>query len=142
MDFQFEQNLPHQQKAVDKILQVVNSIESENSLDYSSNKIFHPKDEEIKKVLEKIQKDFDKGMKNFTSAEKAKGIADNPCIYVDVKMETGTGKTYVYTKTMYELHKQHGISKFILVVPTLPIKAGTANFLKSPDVKRHFEQDC
>ena len=142
MDFQFEQNLPHQQKAVDKILQVVNSIESENSLDYSSNKIFHPKDEEIKKVLEKIQKDFDKGMKNFTSAEKAKGIADNPCIYVDVKMETGTGKTYVYTKTMYELHKQHGISKFILVVPTLPIKAGAANFFKSPDVKRHFEQDC
>lgn len=142
MDFQFEANLPHQQRAVDKILQVVNAIESENSLDYASNKIFHPQDGKIEQVLKILQKDFDKGMKGITSAETALGNAENPCIYIDVKMETGTGKTYVYTKTMYELHKQHGISKFILVVPGLAIKAGAANFLKSPDVKRHFEQDC
>lgn len=142
MNFQFEQNLPHQQKAVDRILQVVNSIECENSLDYSANKTFLPKDDEIKKALEVLQKDFDKGMKKFASAENPEDNAENPCIYIDVKMETGTGKTYVYTKTMYELHKQHGISKFILVVPGLAIKAGTANFLKSPDVKRHFEKDC
>lgn len=142
MDFQFEQNLPHQQLAIDKILQVVNSIHSEPSLDFASNKIFYPKDEEIKKTVCALQKDFEKKSKGFTPAETAVGTAEHPCIYIDVKMETGTGKTYVYTKTIYELHKQHGISKFILVVPGLAIKAGTANFLKSPDVKKHFEQDC
>ena len=37
--------------------------------------------------------------------------------YIDVKMETGTGKTFVYTQMMYEMHKQ-GIFKFVIVVPT------------------------
>lgn len=53
MEFQFEQNLPHQQRAVDKVLQVVNAIESENSLDYASNKIFFPKDDKIKEEIKK-----------------------------------------------------------------------------------------
>nr|WP_315971720.1 DEAD/DEAH box helicase family protein [Haemophilus aegyptius] len=44
-------------------------------------------------------------------------------------METGTGKTYTYTKTMFELNRELGVFKFIVVVPTLSIKAGTKNFL-------------
>ena len=61
---------------------------------------------------------------------------------IDVKMETGTGKTYVYTRTMYELHKRTGINKFIIAVPTLPIKAGTAAFLDDTEVMRHFSDVC
>lgn len=61
---------------------------------------------------------------------------------LDVKMETGTGKTYVYTRTMFELHRRCGINKFIIAVPTLPIKAGTASFLTEPEVRRHFEAVC
>lgn len=38
-------------------------------------------------------------------------------VSLDVEMETGTGKTYVYIKTMFELNKQYGWSKFIVVVP-------------------------
>ncbi|CAH9018719.1 hypothetical protein NURINAE_01094 [Candidatus Nitrosacidococcus sp. I8] len=53
-------------------------------------------------------------------------------------METGTGKTYTYTKTIFELNKAYGIFKFIVVVPTLPIKAGTISFLKSESCRRHF----
>ncbi|GHU55225.1 hypothetical protein AGMMS49975_16740 [Clostridia bacterium] len=41
-----------------------------------------------------------------------------------VEMETGTGKTYVYTKTMFELHKQYGFTKFIVVVPSVAIREG------------------
>lgn len=41
-----------------------------------------------------------------------------------VEMETGTGKTYVYLRTIYELHKQFGLSKFVIVVPSLAIKEG------------------
>lgn len=43
---------------------------------------------------------------------------------LDVEMETGTGKTYVYIKTMYELHKLYGWTKFIVVVPSIAIREG------------------
>ena len=49
---------------------------------------------------------------------------------LDIEMETGTGKTYVYIKTMYELHAKYGWSKFIVVVPSIAIREG---------VKKSFE---
>jgi len=49
---------------------------------------------------------------------------------LDIEMETGTGKTYVYIKTMFELHKRYGWSKFIVVVPSIAIREG---------VKKSFE---
>jgi len=44
----------------------------------------------------------------------------------DIEMETGTGKTYCYIKTMFELNKQYGWSKFIVVVPSIAIREGAA----------------
>ena len=41
---------------------------------------------------------------------------------LDIEMETGTGKTYVYIKTMFELNKRYGWSKFIVVVPSIAIR--------------------
>lgn len=41
-----------------------------------------------------------------------------------IEMETGTGKTYVYTKTIFELHKQYGFTKYIVVVPSVAIREG------------------
>lgn len=49
---------------------------------------------------------------------------------LDIEMETGTGKTYVYIKTMYELNQHYGWSKFIVVVPSIAIREG---------VKKSFE---
>ena len=55
-----------------------------------------------------------------------------------VEMETGTGKTYVYIKTILELNKQYGFTKFIIVVPSIAIKEGT---LKSLEItKEHFSE--
>lgn len=45
---------------------------------------------------------------------------------VDIEMETGTGKTYVYIKTMFELKRQYGWKKFIIVVPTVAIREGVS----------------
>ena len=45
-------------------------------------------------------------------------------VELDVEMETGTGKTYVYIKTMFELNKRYGFSKFIVVVPSIAIREG------------------
>ncbi len=57
-------------------------------------------------------------------------------------METGTGKTYVYTKTIFELHKRYSINKFIIAVPSLAIKAGAAQFLQDEYARRHFKDGC
>ena len=64
---------------------------------------------------------------------------ENDCLNLDIKMETGTGKTYVYTHLMYELHKRYGINKFVVAVPTLPIKAGAKQFMADDYVQRHFK---
>jgi type III restriction enzyme len=47
-----------------------------------------------------------------------------------IEMETGTGKTYVYLRTIMELHKQYGFTKFIIVVPSVAIKEGTLKSLQ------------
>ena len=51
-------------------------------------------------------------------------------INLDVEMETGTGKTYCYIKTIFELNKQYGWSKFIIVVPSIAIREGVAKSLE------------
>lgn len=56
----------------------------------------------------------------------------------DIEMETGTGKTYVYTKAIFELNKEHGFSKFIIVVPSLAIKEGVFKSLKITE--SHFKE--
>lgn len=51
-------------------------------------------------------------------------------VNLDVEMETGTGKTYCYIKTIFELNKLYGWSKFIIVVPSIAIREGVAKSLE------------
>lgn len=51
-------------------------------------------------------------------------------VNLDIEMETGTGKTYCYIKTIFELNKQFGWSKFIIVVPSIAIREGVAKSLE------------
>lgn len=55
---------------------------------------------------------------------------------LDVEMETGTGKTYVYIKTMFELNKRYGWSKFIVVVPSIAIREGVRKSFQT--MQDHF----
>ena len=55
---------------------------------------------------------------------------------LDVEMETGTGKTYVYIKTMFELNKQYGWSKYIVVVPSIAIREGVRKSFET--MQDHF----
>lgn len=48
---------------------------------------------------------------------------------LSIEMETGTGKTYTYIKTMYELHKHYGWTKFVIVVPSVAIREGVIKSL-------------
>jgi len=53
-----------------------------------------------------------------------------------VEMETGTGKTYVYLRTIFELNKKYGFTKFIIVVPSVPIREGVQKSLQQ--TRSHF----
>lgn len=54
-----------------------------------------------------------------------------------VEMETGTGKTYVYIRTIYELNRQYGLTKFVVVVPSVAIREGVLKSFKT--MKKHFD---
>lgn len=57
---------------------------------------------------------------------------------IDIMMETGTGKTFTFIKTMFELNKNFGYKKFIILIPTVPIREGTKTNLE--DTKEYFKQ--
>ncbi|MFZ7171989.1 type III restriction-modification system endonuclease [Avibacterium volantium] len=59
-------------------------------------------------------------------------------VNLDIEMETGTGKTYCYIKTMFELNKQYGWRKFIIVVPTIAIREGVKKTLEI--TADHFQE--
>lgn len=64
-------------------------------------------------------------VQNENNIRQSDGLAKHlGCCALDVEMETGTGKTYVYIKTMFELNKLYGWSKFIVVVPSIAIREG------------------
>jgi type III restriction enzyme len=73
------------------------------------------------------------------SAELVDSVAAKGAPNLDVEMETGTGKTYVYIKTIMELHKRYGWSKFIIVVPSIAIREGVK---KSFDITADHFQDA
>ncbi|MGZ1273988.1 DEAD/DEAH box helicase family protein, partial [Lactobacillus delbrueckii subsp. bulgaricus] len=58
---------------------------------------------------------------------------------LDVEMETGTGKTYVYIKTMFELNKRYGWNKFIVVVPSIAVREGVQKSFQM--MEDHFMND-
>lgn len=61
------------------------------------------------------------------------------CPHFTIEMETGTGKTYTFIRTMYELNKVYGFKKFVVVVPSVAIREGT---MKNLEVTRgHFAAD-
>ena len=79
--------------------------------------------EQLLKNIRRIQ--TANNITNSTTLEEGLGV-----VSLDVEMETGTGKTYVYIKTMFELYQTYGWSKFIVVVPSIAIREG---------VKKSFE---
>ncbi len=81
----------------------------------------------------------DQILANVQKTQEANDIEKVPSLQgheFSVEMETGTGKTYVYLRTIFELNKKYGFRKFIIVVPSVAIREGV---LKSIDVmKCHF----
>lgn len=76
-------------------------------------------DHQLLENIEKIQVENDIPQSKLLSKPDGLGACS-----LDIEMETGTGKTYVYIKTMFEMNKRYGWSKFIVVVPSIAIREG------------------
>lgn len=135
--FNFERNLQHQDNAVNAVIHVL------------GNATVTHKDQSLRDVLNPvIDIPFDVYKNNLIGIQISNQIdhtrrdfRKNESKILDISMETGTGKTYAYTKTIFEINRQLGIYKFVVVVPTVSIRAGTINFLKSEASKDHFKQE-
>lgn len=136
-----EQNLPHQTNAINAVLSVFNNCEAEFTEKTKCPTLTH----DMQTILQNIKLIQQGKMPNcFTDDYKVpenlqKNYTQSNYLNLDIKMETGTGKTYVYTKTMFELHKKFGINKFIVLVPTVAIKEGAKAFLKSSYMKSDLQ---
>ncbi len=89
-------------------------------------------DEMLAKNIQQVQK------RQNLPASKSLVTSKISKINLDVEMETGTGKTYVYIKTIYELHEKYGWNKFIVVVPSIAIREGVYKSLQI--TQEHFQQ--
>ena len=125
---------PHQEKAVSSIVDIFTcQIKTDNQYDIfdgeavCSNELFLPKDE-ILKNLQNIQK-----------CNCVEVSSDLKSLDFSIEMETGTGKTFVYIKTILELCSKYGWSKYIIIVPSIAIKEGVLNSLKS--MEKHFKNE-
>jgi type III restriction enzyme len=98
----------------------------------------HTEDEEADRLPQRGGRAFRRSaFENIREIHTSNNIKLSPALIkalgavsLDVEMDTGTGKTYVYIKTMFELHKRYGWSKYIVVVPSVAIREG---------VKKSFE---
>lgn len=93
-------------------------------------------------VGNRLELDEDEILENLQGIQLRNGLPQTNSLKAgkydfDVEMETGTGKTYVYLRTIFELHKNYGFSKFIIVVPSIAIKEGVYKSLEI--TKEHFK---
>lgn len=129
MGFSYERNLPHQSKAIDCVLLALKGARVEAGLNTSFNPKISINDSNLSANLRELQK-----RENINSLHTLTRV-------FDICMETGTGKTYTYTKMALELCKEFGLRKFIIIVPSLAIKANTLNFLQAVATREHFKSE-
>lgn len=143
MKIQFSDSLEYQKEAIDSIVNVFEgqdiaqdnftvSVQDEN-IGWFENElgIGNRLDiiaEEIQDNIKKIQINNELTQTNFSQRP----------LNLSVEMETGTGKTYVYLRTIFELNKKYGFTKFIIVVPSLAIKEGVYKSLQITE--EHFKR--
>src|SRR5579862_814229 len=79
-------------------------------------------------------------LRNLNAVQQTNGLpvsAKLDGMNFSLEMETGTGKTYVYLRTIYELNKTYGFKKFIIVVPSIAIREGVLKTLEITN--EHFQ---
>ncbi len=131
MGFSYERNLPHQIKAIECVLNALENARVNPNL----NNAYNP-------LVEISNIDLGKNLNALQRSQSIESAPINPQNRIfDISMETGTGKTYTYTKMALALSQQFNMRKFIIIVPSLAIKANALNFLCDSATKEHFSAE-
>src|SRR5690625_1236325 len=131
------QTLEHQQRALAAITRVFHGVELDADGLMEANPTFDPADPQLAHNISELQNGVVDGISVVPRAWR--GRVDDGVLGIDVKMETGTGKTLVYTQMMYELYRLYGFTKFIILVPSTAIKLGTKAFITSDYARNYFD---
>lgn len=139
MKLTFEPNLPFQQDAIKAVTELFEGQPLEDSLleyDFKEQGVLHS----IVGVGNHLVLSEEQILTNLQSIQATNDVSSSNALdgmHFSVEMETGTGKTYVYLRTVYELNKLYGFKKFVIVVPSVAIREGVLKNLQI--THEHFQ---
>lgn len=142
MKFSFEADLDYQRAAIDAVTGLFAGQDvMTGAFDVYAHPSLHAGFQGLADtgVANRLVLDSESMLENLHSVQEKSGFAPEPALAsadFTVEMETGTGKTYVYLRTVYELNQRYGFTKFIVVVPSVAIKEGVLTSLAM--LKEHF----
>lgn len=146
MKLHFEDNLDYQQAAIASVVELFKGQEvsrSEFTVTYrpqSGPQATLGLVESDLGVGNRLQLIDEELLDNLAEVQLRNGLAQDKVLQsgdFTVEMETGTGKTYVYLRTIFELNREYGFTKFVIVVPSVAIKEGVYKTLEI--TRDHFE---
>lgn len=133
MELQFEQ-LDYQHEAINAVVHLFQG-EPNHEQTFALQSDFSPVVSNRRDLpLDEIGKNLNEVQKGFSLSETQIGEHG---LNFSVEMETGTGKTYVYLRTIFELNRQYGWRKFVIVVPSVPIREGVLQSIRA--MTAHFQ---
>ena len=144
MKFRFEPNLDFQLQAIDAVCDLFRGQEvcrteftvTRDPVGIQGRLSFDENDLGIGNRLSLLDEEI---LHNLNAIQLRNGLPSSDGLDsgdFTVEMETGTGKTYVYLRTIFELNKRYGFTKFVIVVPSIAIKEGVYKSLQITD--EHF----
>ena len=147
MKLHFEDNLDYQKVAIEAAADLFCGQDI-NRTEFTVSKLVDPTgqttlpgmEESTLGIGNRLQLLDDELLENLKSIQLRNGLRPSDSLAsgdFTVEMETGTGKTYVYLRTIFELDKRYGFTKFMIVVPSVAIKEGTYKTLQI--TRDHFE---
>lgn len=146
MKLHFEDNLDYQQAAIESVVDLFQGQEinrTEFTVTYrpedSAQGSFGITESELG-IGNRLELLDDEILENLRTIQLRNGLRPSESLTsgdFTVEMETGTGKTYVYLRSIFELNKRYGFTKFVIVVPSVAIKEGVYKTLQI--TRDHFE---
>ena len=146
MKLQFDPNLPYQEQAIASVVDLfrgqtpkqanftvsiyANQLSGQTGMAFTEHGIGNRLELDEEDILANLQ---DVQLRNGIA--QTKKLSTGKYVF-DTEMETGTGKTYVYLRTLFELNRAYGFTKFIIVVPSIAIKEGVYKSLQITE--EHF----
>ena len=143
MEFKYSSNQEYQVKAIESVTNLLRGQEfvstrftagiaggmlgeAPAAIGYSNG--IHVSARQLADNLHSVQEEY--------CLPRTEALTDGRLRDFTVEMETGTGKTYVYSRTIYELNKRYGLTKFAIVVPSVAIREGVLKSFQS--TRKHF----